>query len=343
MDFIISSGVPEEACFPYVSGALGEDKSCRSTCSDAKTRSLKAEFRVKSPAIVGASIDQVKKALLDGPIASNMKVFEDFYWYKEGVYRKGNAKIVGGHAVMIVGWSNPQKAWIVRNSWGTNWGMNGDFMIAWDDPGMLGGTFYGVNATKNLTTIVLNGPRDYTFAKGTVDFSIKGEKFNIAQAALEIRGTNGLLPRREFDTNGNLTLNTAEIPDGVYTLQARAKDTKGNERISQSRILYVRNGEVSGTIKIERVKMNMNVWETIYPQFRVTSSPVPLEKIMYRLVDTNGAEVLTKSTAHTANLVAISLNPKNLKKGHYVMIAEAIADNGTVVATDRTEFNVIED
>jgi hypothetical protein len=343
VDFIISKGVPEEACFPYVSGALGEDMSCKSTCSDAKSRSLKGDFRVKSPAVVGASIEQVKQALLDGPVVSSMKVFEDFYWYKEGVYRKGNANPIGGHAVMIVGWSNSQKAWIVRNSWGTNWGMNGDFMIAWDDPGMLGGTFYGVNATKSLTAVVLNGPKDYAFAKGTIDFSVKGEKFSITQAALQIRGANGLLPQREFDNNGALSINTTELADGVYTLQARAKNEQGTERISQSRIIFVRNGEVSGTLKIERMKLNMNVWDTIYPQFRVTSTPVPLKKITYRLIDANGVEVLEKSTPHTANMVAMSLNPRNLKKGHYVMIAEAIADNGVVVATDRTEFNVIED
>ena len=33
------------------------------------------------------------------------------------------------HAVMIVGWT-PQ-GWIVRNSWGTDWGANGYILIAY--------------------------------------------------------------------------------------------------------------------------------------------------------------------------------------------------------------------
>lgn len=37
------------------------------------------------------------------------------------------------HSVVILGWgvdpSNQTKYWIVRNSYGAKWGMNGDFMV----------------------------------------------------------------------------------------------------------------------------------------------------------------------------------------------------------------------
>jgi hypothetical protein len=343
VDFVISKGVPEEACFPYVSGATGEDMSCQSSCANAKSRSLKAEFRVKSQAVVGASVEQVKQALLGGPVASSMKVFEDFYEYKEGVYRKGHAKLVGGHAVMIVGWSNAKKAWIARNSWGKEWGMNGDFMIAWDDPGMLGGTFYGVRAPKKYAGVTLSGVKDYSFVSGELKLAASTVNFTTSETSLELRNSAGVLPRRAFDSQGSLTLNTTELSDGVYTAQVRARGTDGSERVSQAHILYIRNGEVTGTLKIERMKMNMNVWDTIYPQFRVHSSPVPFAKIQYRLLNTQNEEVLKKFTEHTADLVSMSLKPQNLEKGHYTMIAEAIADNGKVVAADRTEFNVIEE
>lgn len=36
---------------------------------------------------------------------------------------------VGGHAVCVVGYDIPNQQFIVRNSWGTNWGMNGYFRM----------------------------------------------------------------------------------------------------------------------------------------------------------------------------------------------------------------------
>jgi len=36
---------------------------------------------------------------------------------------------VGGHAVMAVGYDDSQQQFIVRNSWGTGWGMAGYFTM----------------------------------------------------------------------------------------------------------------------------------------------------------------------------------------------------------------------
>jgi hypothetical protein len=44
---------------------------------------------------------------------------------------------------------------------------------------------------------------------------------------------------------------------------------------------------------------------------------------------------------HTSDLVGINFNPANVKVGHYVMVGEAISDTGSVLASDKTEFNVI--
>jgi len=41
-------------------------------------------------------------------------------------------KLLGGHAVLLVGYNKTKKVFIVRNSWGTNWGDNGYFYMPFD-------------------------------------------------------------------------------------------------------------------------------------------------------------------------------------------------------------------
>ena len=54
--------------------------------------------------------------------------------YKSGVYKKKWYEMIpeGGHAVRIVGFGteNNQDYWLVANSWGTDWGLDGYFKIA---------------------------------------------------------------------------------------------------------------------------------------------------------------------------------------------------------------------
>ena len=38
-------------------------------------------------------------------------------------------RLLGGHAVMAVGYDDKSQRFIVRNSWGTGWGMKGYFTI----------------------------------------------------------------------------------------------------------------------------------------------------------------------------------------------------------------------
>jgi hypothetical protein len=69
-----------------------------------------------------------------GPIATGMQVFPDFYTFnpKTDIYVwNGKGPQVGGHAIEIVGWGeeDDMKYWIVKNSWGTEWGINGYFYI----------------------------------------------------------------------------------------------------------------------------------------------------------------------------------------------------------------------
>jgi hypothetical protein len=46
---------------------------------------------------------KLKKALANGPLLATMQVYEDFIYYKSGVYEHTDGKQLGGHAVTIDG------------------------------------------------------------------------------------------------------------------------------------------------------------------------------------------------------------------------------------------------
>jgi len=43
------------------------------------------------------------------------------------VYTQTSQTVAGGHAVEITGWGTDANGvyWIIKNSWGTSWGLNG--------------------------------------------------------------------------------------------------------------------------------------------------------------------------------------------------------------------------
>jgi cathepsin B len=67
----------------------------------------------------------------NGPVQAAFNVYQDFFNYKSGVYKHVSGGLAGGHAIKIVGWgqSGSEPYWIVANSWGTSWGIDGFFWI----------------------------------------------------------------------------------------------------------------------------------------------------------------------------------------------------------------------
>ena len=80
------------------------------------------------PDILKKNVARMKKEIMDnGPIVVGMWVYSDFYQYKSGVYERASDKLMGGHAIEIVGWDKDDKGdyWILKNSWGKDWGEKG--------------------------------------------------------------------------------------------------------------------------------------------------------------------------------------------------------------------------
>ena len=124
-EFLDAEGLPLEACYPYIAA----NSDCSARCADwlSEMRSFGSAFWLPN----AASAVQIKTALLSGPVAAAMEVYEDFYSYGGGVYRHLWGGFEGYHAIAIVGWNDADSCWICKNSWGTSWGENGWFKIKW--------------------------------------------------------------------------------------------------------------------------------------------------------------------------------------------------------------------
>jgi hypothetical protein len=137
-DYIINTGLPPESYFPYTE--IGTDDRC----SNAKSGWTSYLSKIASWSFVNTttvSVSDIKTALYNyGPLVTTFDVYADFYDYLSGVYQYSYGSYQGGHAVLIVGYqddtSDPSFGggyFIVKNSWGQDWGEDGYFKIAYSE------------------------------------------------------------------------------------------------------------------------------------------------------------------------------------------------------------------
>ena len=75
--------------------------------------------------------DIMYEVMTQGPALALMEVTRDLFSYKEGIYRRLEAEVLGHHAVRIVGWGEEAgvRYWRLANTWGEAWGEGGLFRI----------------------------------------------------------------------------------------------------------------------------------------------------------------------------------------------------------------------
>lgn len=123
-NFLTQAGSSLEACAPY-HGTNGI--SCNTSCSIIKN--------VNGWKLIAGDTMTIKTVLCNhGPVSTSMYADDPaFYAYMSGVYEYSGTEDPN-HAVLIVGWDDTlgtSGAWIVKNSWNTDWGMDGYCYIAY--------------------------------------------------------------------------------------------------------------------------------------------------------------------------------------------------------------------
>lgn len=164
--FLKKWGAPDESCMPYNSGATGKDVACRESCNDVKDRRVKlADF--ETPTRGFKNIQAVKKALQHGPLVTAMKVHKDFVAYAGGIYKSTSKDTLGGHAISIVGYDDNKQAFIIRNSWGEEWGEKGFAYVSYDDNSGVGNLTWMYHIAPLMGAVSIQSPDSYTYFSET--------------------------------------------------------------------------------------------------------------------------------------------------------------------------------
>ncbi|KAG6756124.1 hypothetical protein POTOM_039546 [Populus tomentosa] len=122
---INNGGIDTEANYPYT----GVDGTCNTTKEEIKVVSIEGYTDVDETdsALLCATVQQPISVGMDGSAL-------DFQLYTGGIYDGDCSDDPNDidHAVLVVGYGseNGEDYWIVKNSWGTEWGMEGSLTTA---------------------------------------------------------------------------------------------------------------------------------------------------------------------------------------------------------------------
>lgn len=123
MNILNKKGTVPESLYPYGS----------TTKIDELLLEKAQNFIIKGYAQVNTIYGAKASLIANGPLYIGLPVYNPTnprFWHQEFL----NQPMLGGHAVTIVGWK--KDAFIIRNSWGDDWGYNGYCYMPFEDWGV---------------------------------------------------------------------------------------------------------------------------------------------------------------------------------------------------------------
>ena len=240
LDLFQENGVVLEADYPYT----GSSSVCK---KDIKFNEKIVGWNwVDSDAVINNfsmdSVDAIKAAVIEnGPVATGIQATRLFMNYKSGIFngcatlKKGKAD----HAVNIVGWNDTGKYWIIRNSWGKDWGELGYGRIKWNCNNIGTASVFAIvdklhEAALPVTSVDTVPPVCKITAPSSGTTIAKGQvAVNITVSASDnvgVKSTTVLLDGVSVGSPvfGIYRVKTANIKAGNHKLVCEVKDAQGN-------------------------------------------------------------------------------------------------------------------
>ena len=132
---IRSRGIPHEAAFPDAIAFEGPGGT--PVCHTAPDRNARA-VKITSFGPLVSAAERKHHLTTVGPCSAVLHVFNDFFFYGSGINQHVSGIEAGLHCVEVIGYSEADRCWICKNSWGPGWGDGGFFRIAYGECGIDG-------------------------------------------------------------------------------------------------------------------------------------------------------------------------------------------------------------
>ncbi len=213
------------------------------------------------------SVDQIKQAILDhGPVATCVYVNSAFHGYSGGVFNGCQNKAIN-HVVVLVGWDDTQGdegVWIMRNSWGPNWGEDGYMRIKYNCSKIGFVTCYVACCTEPVIDSVTASPDPITrgqlltlSAEGVTDPTGDDDVSYVAfyddsNDNCEVDTDDIYLGKdKDAEDGWRIQIETDDLAPGDFNILARAKDLEGMWSLSVCTGVQVL--DYSGLLGVEAV------------------------------------------------------------------------------------------
>ena len=198
------------------------------------------------------SVDQIKAVISSyGPVAAAVCVGSAFQSYRSGAVFSTNESTACGsskvnHAIVLVGWDDATQSWILRNSWGPNWGEQGYMRIKYNTSNVGFGANYvqvAQGASQSISAISFS-PATLTVGGVTTASATanSGLPVSFSSTTTTICSVNGAVVTGiaagsctvAANQAGNATYNAAPQVTKTLTVSAKAKTSQSIGAISFS-------------------------------------------------------------------------------------------------------------
>ncbi len=129
-------GLVNENCVANAGNSYKDGKSCPTRCSNGEPLSFHKCMEGSVREFSYYTEDIMTELREKGSLSMSMVVYDDFLYYKGGIYRHTmGTNDLGRHAVRCTGYGIEQGVsyWLCANSWGPTWGEQGWFKVAFGE------------------------------------------------------------------------------------------------------------------------------------------------------------------------------------------------------------------